>query len=78
MLLGTLTQLKRLPKLTLLIPEVPTEVFRKTFEETNVSFPSVWALVLGPHMDWVIAICPNIESIPTHHWRWLYSDVDGE
>lgn len=68
--------MKRLEKLTLGIPEFHTEVFRKTFEEANVSFSSVRALVLGPHLDWVIALCPNIESIATHDWRWLCSDGD--
>ena len=76
--LEVLTSLTNLEKLTLIIPEYHTEIFRTTFQKANTSFPSVRTLVLGPHMDWVIAMCPNVERISTHDWRWLHSNVDGQ
>ncbi|KAL8627896.1 hypothetical protein Q9189_006387 [Teloschistes chrysophthalmus] len=32
-------------------------------------------LVLPPEL---LAKCPNIESIATHDWRWIHSNVDGD
>ncbi|KAL8717412.1 MAG: hypothetical protein Q9225_005343 [Loekoesia sp. 1 TL-2023] len=77
-LLEVLTGLANLEKLTLIIPEHHTEAFRKTFEEANASFPGIRTLVLGPYMDWMIAMCPKVETISSSDWRWLRSNVDGE
>lgn len=77
-LLKVLTSLEKLEKLTLIIPEYHTEIFRKTFEKANATFPGVHTLVLGPHMDWIIAMCPHVETVSTHDWRWLHFNVDGD
>ena len=76
-LLKVLSSLKKLEKLTLILPEYHTEVFRTTFQKANASFANVQILVLGPHKDWVIAMCSNVETVSTHDWRWLHSNVDG-
>ena len=77
-LLEVLSSLTNLEKLTLIIPEHHTEIFRTTFQNANASFPSVKTLVLGPHTDWVIHMSPNVETVSTHDWRWLHSNVDGQ
>ena len=73
-----LLALRRLEKLVLVIPEHHTETFRKAFEDSKVALPNVRCLVLGPHMDWIAEMCPNVEVIATHDWRWLHSNVDGD
>ncbi|KAL8771538.1 MAG: hypothetical protein Q9209_002980 [Squamulea sp. 1 TL-2023] len=77
-LLEVLTSLASIKRLTLVIPEHHTKVFRKTFNKSKCSFPSACALVLGPHMDWIIAMCPNVTTVSSHDWRWLHSNVDGK
>lgn len=72
-LLDTLLSLIKLKNLTLVIPDYHTDIFRTTFEASSASFQSVRTLVLGPHMDWIIAKCPNVEVISTCGWRWLHS-----
>ena len=76
-LADVLRKLERIHDLTLNIPEYHTEVFRKAFQKTNVTLPCVKTLVLGPHMDWVIAMCPNVERISSGG-NWLHSNVDGD
>ncbi|KAL8687075.1 MAG: hypothetical protein Q9224_005259 [Gallowayella concinna] len=78
MLLQVLTSLPNINRLTLVIPEHHTNVFKKIFNKSNPSFPSVRTLVLGPHMDWIIAMCPNLTTISSHDWRWLHSNIDGK
>ncbi|KAL8666232.1 MAG: hypothetical protein Q9168_007529 [Polycauliona sp. 1 TL-2023] len=76
-LLATLSRLGSLKKLTLVIPEYHTEVFRTTFQASGSRFPSIHTLVLGPHMDWIIDMCPNVEIISSSGYRWLHTDVLG-
>ncbi|KAL8785819.1 MAG: hypothetical protein Q9213_003126 [Squamulea squamosa] len=77
-LLEVLTSLGNIKRLILAIPEHHTEVFRKTFNKSKPSFPSVRNLVLGPHMDWIIAMCPNVTTVSSYDWRWLRFNVDGK
>ncbi|KAL8837028.1 MAG: hypothetical protein Q9170_002682 [Blastenia crenularia] len=65
-LLEVLTGLPNLEKLTLIIPYYNPDYFREIFENANVSFPNIRTLVLGQHMEWVIALCPNVETITNH------------
>ena len=76
-LLDVLKSLKNVERLTLILPEYHTETFRTTFEAANATFPSVRTLALGPHMDWIIAMCPNVTAVSSHDSRWLHSNVDG-
>ncbi|KAL9602409.1 MAG: hypothetical protein Q9219_001832 [cf. Caloplaca sp. 3 TL-2023] len=77
-LLKALTDLPNLEKITLIIPVYHTFIFRESFEYAKACFPSVHALVLGPYMDWMIALCPNVKTISSHDWRWLHCNVDGQ
>ncbi|KAL8850393.1 MAG: hypothetical protein Q9221_004625 [Calogaya cf. arnoldii] len=77
-LIDTLSSLSKLKNLSLIIPDHHTEIFRTTFEASSASFQSVRTLVLGPHMDWIIAKCPNVEVISSCGWRWLRSNVNGK
>lgn len=77
-LLEVLSNLKSLKKLTSNVPENHMEIFRTTFQKANASFPSIQNLILGPHTDWVVAMCPNVETISTDDWRWLHSNVGGQ
>ena len=67
----------KLEKATLILPSYHTEPFRKAFEEAEVTLPSVKTLILGPHMDWIVSMCPDVETVSTHDWRWGHTNVDG-
>ncbi|KAI4277758.1 MAG: hypothetical protein LQ337_001515 [Flavoplaca oasis] len=77
-LLEILSKLTNLQKLMLIIPDHHTDIFKRTFQTSDNSFESVRKLVLGPHMEWIIAKCPNAETISTRDWRWLHSNVNGK
>ncbi|KAL9631092.1 MAG: hypothetical protein Q9204_004394 [Flavoplaca sp. TL-2023a] len=76
-LLEILSKLTNLQKLMLIIPDHHTDIFKRAFQTSNNSFESIRTLVLGPHLDWIIAKCPNAETISTRDWRWLRSGVGG-
>ncbi|KAK4544957.1 hypothetical protein LTR36_003862 [Oleoguttula mirabilis] len=75
---SVLLALEKLEKLTFVLPEYHTQRFRKAFEGLAVSLRTVRSLVLGPHTEWIVAMCPNVASISTHEGRWLHSNVDGD
>ncbi|KAL8967422.1 MAG: hypothetical protein Q9183_002927 [Haloplaca sp. 2 TL-2023] len=77
-LLQTLSKMTNLEKLTLFIPGQHTKVFQRSFETSTVNFPSIRTLVLGPHLDRIVAQCPNVEVISTCNYRWLQWNVEGE
>lgn len=65
-----LTSFQALEKLILVVSEYHTETLRKAFEDKNVELSSVRSLVLGPRLQWLISMCPNVEVISTYHNRW--------
>ena len=75
-----LRSLTHLRTATLVLPAHHTGPFRAAFfaAKEPVMLPSVKTLILGPHMDWIVPACPNLEVLSTHDWRWLHSDVDGD
>lgn len=73
-LASVLLAFQKLQKLVLVIPEHHTEAFRRAFEAGTRSFPGIRTLVLGPHVEWIVPMCPNVEVISTHDRRWLRSD----
>ena len=70
--------LSMLSSLTLNMPEYRTSVFQRAFERREFSLPKLDTLVLGPHMEWIIRMCPNVQIISTAGFGWLHSDVDGD
>ena len=77
-LFQNLSKMMNLHKLTLLIPGHHTKVFQRSFETSKINFTNIRTLVLGPHLDWMIAKCPNVEVISTSDYRWMRSYVDGK
>lgn len=69
-----LLRLKRLEKLTFVLPIGHTDLFATTFAalQPALALPSVRSLVLGTDTDWLIPMCPNVTSIATHDGRWLH------
>ena len=66
-------------KLVLNVSDLHTKPFQKAFEDRVMTLPGVRTLVLGPHMDWLISMCPNVRTISTTEYSWLHhSDVDRD
>ncbi|KAL8813522.1 MAG: hypothetical protein Q9200_000196 [Gallowayella weberi] len=76
-LLEVLTRLANVEHLILILPEYHTKVFKNTFNKSNPSFPNVRTLVLGMHMDWIIAMCPNVTTILGHTMYGGFSRPNG-
>ncbi|KAL8870383.1 MAG: hypothetical protein Q9174_003561 [Haloplaca sp. 1 TL-2023] len=74
----SLAQMTNLQKLTLFIPEHHTKGFQRSFGTSTVIFPNIQTLVLGPHLEWIVAKCPNVEVISTCDYRWLHWNADGK
>lgn len=77
-LLEVLSGLASLEELALTMPQYHVEIFKKAFEAANATFPNVRTLVLGPRMEWMIAMCPNVTSVSknTDSWRRSNGGVD--
>lgn len=65
--------MRRLEKAALILPIDHTDLFRDAFEQASVVLPSIRTLVLGPNVDWIVSMCPNVSAISTSDWDWLYA-----
>ena len=68
-LASTLSTLQKLEKLVLNIPEHHFETFYWRFKDSHLTLPTVRTLVLGPCLEWIIDMCPNVEVISSHR-KW--------
>ena len=68
----------KLQRLAVAPPERHTETFHQAFQGSNVILPTVKTLILGPHMEWMVGVCPNVTTVSTRDYRWLHSNVDGD
>lgn len=73
-----LPAVQKLEKLVLNLPPLHIRAFRKGFKNNSIQLPSVRTLILGPHTEWIISMCPNVEVISTSGNNWLHSNVDGD
>lgn len=78
MLADVLLGCSKLEVLVLTIPEHQTSGFATAFYSANVTLPSVKTLLLSPHMEFVVEMCPNVESISTSGYPWNHRCIDSE
>ena len=71
----TLPAFQKLSMVMLVIPNYGGHIFQRKLEVSGVSLPSVRTLVLGPGMDWLVAICPNVETVSSSDQSWSRSNV---
>ena len=64
-----------LERLVLVIPEYHTGQFESEF--TNLSFPHVKTLVVGPYCDFAATLCPNVQRFSSNGWSFKDSHVHG-
>ena len=72
-----LPAMQKLKNLVLIIPEFQTEAFRRAFENSTLQLPTIQTLVLSPHTEWIIPMCPNVRIVSTNSYPWLHSIVGG-
>lgn len=70
--------LTKLETLTLIMPVLHTEPFRVAFETAQVSLPCVFNVNLNLRMDWIIPMCPAVNSISSQGWRSYTRSRDSE
>lgn len=68
-----LAQMPQLQKLVLVVPEHHTDVFAKTFSESDIVLPAVHTLVVGPYCDFAVRLCPNVTAIANNGWNALHA-----
>ena len=77
MLASSLLALPKVAKLVLDMPVYHTTFFQKAFKDRAVVLPDVETLVQGPYMEWIVAMCPNVEIIAPSGSEWPHTNVDG-
>lgn len=59
-ILGAMSQLQ---KLVFVVPQHHSDLFGEAFRYAELVVPSVDVLVVGPHCEFMVAICPNVTII---------------
>jgi hypothetical protein len=72
-LLKLLHRLTRLESLHFNLPEFATDSFGEAFNDENLSLPGVKTVVVGSFNDFIIKHCPNVETVASNGWVFLYS-----
>ena len=75
-MLPTLTTLRTLQ---LHIPDKQIGKFRKDMLKSGLRLPGIRSLRLGPRMDFMVSLCPNVESIANTEQGWRtvrYSEAE--
>lgn len=62
-LAAVLASLTKLEAMTIVLPIFHVEPFHKAFRTAKVTLPTVTRLKLGAHVEWVVAMCPSVNSI---------------
>lgn len=55
-----------------------TKAHYGAFDPNKISLPSIKTLMLGPGMEWLVPICPNVTSISTYQAPGNYQYMDKE
>ena len=79
LLSSRLIQMTKLEKLLVDIADYNTAAFSSDMAGMNVTLPKVRSITIGPFSEFVIELCPNIESITINGYGWSYSygDIDS-
>jgi hypothetical protein len=75
MLARLLSTMQKLEKLVIVIPEYHTANFEAEF--TNLVFPQVKTLVVGPYCDFAARSCPNLQIMSSNGWPFKESHRYG-
>ena len=67
----------KLETLTIEIPPEHARLFHEAFLRGGVNLPSVHTVVVGPCMEWIISMCPNVAAISTRD-LWLNTNPKGK
>lgn len=62
-LANLLSAMSQLQKLVFVVPEHHSDLFGEAFRYAELVVPSVDVLVVGPHCEFMVAICPNVTMI---------------
>lgn len=62
-LANLLSAMSQLRKLVFVVPEHHSDLFGEAFRYAELVVPSVDVLVVGPHCEFMVAICPNVTII---------------
>lgn len=73
LLVDVMQQMENLNKFYMVIPEFHTQVFEDAFKSTELVFPQVQTLVVGPYSDFMVASCPNVVAVGTNGYSWARS-----
>lgn len=60
-------------KFELIVPNISSTFFKKTFVNSNLTLPNLRILILNSHLEWIIPMLPNLEIISTSDIHWLTS-----
>lgn len=74
-LAGLLSTIQELEQLVLVIPEFHTAPFEASL--TNLMFPHVRSLVVGPYCDFAAKLCPNLQTFSSNGWHFKEAHRDG-
>lgn len=61
----------RLQRLEFVIPQDYTAVFEVALQQAKIDLSKISSLTLGPHCDFLVASCPNIEMLSSNTQHWL-------
>ncbi|KAM3415556.1 hypothetical protein BST61_g9077 [Cercospora zeina] len=75
-LIECMTSMNRLEKISVSTTPSCSDSLRETFEHTGCTFPQIKELVVGPHLGWLVHLCPNLERISSDDW--LIESVCGQ
>ena len=65
----------RLEKLEFVIPQDHTAVFEIALRQVEIDLSQISSLILGPHCDFMVAYCPNIEILSSNTQHWLRAET---
>lgn len=60
-----------LQRLEFVIPEDHTAVFEVALQQAKIDLSKISSLTLGPHCDFLVGCCPNIEILSSNTQHWL-------
>ncbi|KAF2210889.1 hypothetical protein CERZMDRAFT_99057 [Cercospora zeae-maydis SCOH1-5] len=75
-LIECMTSTNRLERISVSTTPSCSESLRETFKRSGCTFPQVKELVVGPHLGWLVRLCPNLERISSDDW--LIESVCGQ